>query len=116
MQPKRTSKRLLIFLATAVVVLTLAGLGLLGMYFFLSRQPVQAAEWVNPVTVIVTESVAPDIAVLTLAGEPDDRVVRAALDAGEVEAAYATLAVRLAHFRQRAWRQLAVAGSRGPSA
>ncbi len=31
------------------------------------------------------------MAVLTLAGEPDDRVIRAALDAGEAETAYATL-------------------------
>ena len=35
--------------------------------------------------------IAPDVAVLTLAGEPDDRIIRAALDSGERETAYATL-------------------------
>lgn len=95
MQPKRTSRRLLAFLVSAVVLLTLAGVGLLAAYFFLSRQPAETAAWVNPVTVISAENVAPDIAVLTLAGEPDDRVVRAALDAGEIETAYATLAYAL---------------------
>jgi hypothetical protein len=95
MQPKRTSKRLLFFLVSAVVLLTLAGVGLLAAYFLLSRQPAETVAWVNPVTVVDSEKTAPDIAVLTLAGEPDDRVVRAALDAGEVESAYATLAYAL---------------------
>lgn len=95
MQAKRTSKRLLVFLIIAVVLLTLAGVGLLAAYFYLSRQPAETIAWVNPVAAVNAEAVAPDIAVLTLAGEPDDRVVRAALSAGEVETAYATLAYAL---------------------
>lgn len=110
MQPKRASNRLLILLVGAVVLLTLAGLGLLGAYFFLSREPAQAAEWVNPTTLVANEAIAPDVAVLTLAGESDSRVVDAALDAGEQETAYATLAYALLipdNVRSGSWLLLA---------
>ncbi|MGE5603186.1 MAG: hypothetical protein ACM30E_09050, partial [Nitrososphaerales archaeon] len=79
-------------LLIAVAILAVAGLALLGTYFYLSRQTVAATGWVDPQTVIKAQAVAPDIAVLTLAGEPDDRIIRAALDAGERETADATLA------------------------
>ena len=88
----RSSKWPLFALAAGVVLLALAGLALLGAYFFLSRQPAAESGWVDPVAAAKNEAVAPDLAVLTLAGEPDDRIIRAALDAGEVETAYATLA------------------------
>ena len=52
----------------------------------------RTAGWVDPQAAIQAGAIAPDIAVLTLAGEPDDRIIRAALDAGERETAYATLA------------------------
>lgn len=79
-------------LVGSVVVLLLAGLALLGAYFFFARQAAVPLTWVDPTGAVVAEAVAPDLAVLTLAGEPDDRVSRAALDAGEAETAYATLA------------------------
>jgi hypothetical protein len=88
----RSSRWILIALTAGVIVLALAGLGLLGAYFFLSRQPAEDVKWVNPVAAVQSKAVAPDLAVLTLAGEPDDRIIRAALDANEVETAYATLA------------------------
>ena len=88
----RSSKWPLFALAAGVVVLALAGLALLGAYFFLSRQPDAQSGWVDPVAAAQNEAVAPDLAVLTLAGEPDERIIRAALDAGEVETAYVTLA------------------------
>jgi len=76
----------------AVVLLAIAGLALLGTYFFLSRQATAEVGWVDPQASIDSSLIAPDLAVLTLAGEGDDRIVRAALDAGERETAYATLA------------------------
>ncbi len=79
-------------LILAVVVLAVAGVALLGAYFYLSRQSVADSGWVDPQAGIKASAVAPDIAVLTLAGEPDDRIIRAALDAGERETANATLA------------------------
>jgi hypothetical protein len=79
-------------LIIAVVLLAIAGLVLLGAYFFLSRQTPASVGWVDPRAEVRMNAVAPDIAVLTLAGEPDDRIIRAALDAGERETAAATLA------------------------
>ena len=88
----RKSKWLLVALVAGVVVLTLAGLGLLGTYLYLSRQVEAKIEWISPLAAARPQKVAPDLAVLALAGEPDDRVIRAALDAGEIETAYAGLA------------------------
>ena len=77
----------------AVAVLAVAGLALIGAYFYLSRQPaVVDSGWVNPQALARGSNIAPDLAVLTLAGEPDDRIIRASLDANERETAYATLA------------------------
>lgn len=79
-------------LILVMVLLTVAGLALLGTYFALSRQPVAAeTAWQDPRMLVDPRAVAPDVAVLTLAGEPDDRIIRAALDGGERETAYATL-------------------------
>jgi hypothetical protein len=77
----------------AVAFLAVAGLALIGAYFYLSRQPAVAdSGWVDPQALARGSSIAPDLAVLTLAGEPDDRIIRASLDANERETAYATLA------------------------
>ncbi len=76
----------------AAVLLMLVGLVLLALYFFAPRQPASSFGWRDPITMLAPEAVAPDLAALTLAGEGDDRVIRAALDAGELETAYATLA------------------------
>jgi hypothetical protein len=80
-------------LIIAVAFLAVAGLALIGAYFYLSRQPAVAdSGWVNPQAIVRSSNIAPDLAVLTLAGEPDDRIIRASLDANERESAYATLA------------------------
>ncbi len=79
-------------LIIAVVLLAVAGLALLGTYFYLSRQVTAEVGWVDPQASVAGNLIAPDLATLTLAGEGDDRIVRAALDAGERETAYATLA------------------------
>lgn len=92
MKQLRVSNRSLLFLGIAAGVLALVGIALLAAYFFLSRQPAASTGWVDPTTELSSEGIAADVAVLTLAGEPDDRVIRAALDAGEAETAYATLA------------------------
>jgi hypothetical protein len=79
-------------LIVAMVVLAVVGLALLGTYFYLSRQSTADTGWVDPQASVNSTLIAPDLAVLTLAGEGDDRIVRASLDAGERETAYATLA------------------------
>ncbi len=92
MRQLHKSNWLLAALVGGVVILTLAGLGLLGAYFYFSRQANSQVAWVSPLSAIRPKAIAPDLAVLSLAGEPDDRVIGAALDAGEVETAYAGLA------------------------
>ncbi|MEJ5199643.1 MAG: hypothetical protein WHX53_12025 [Anaerolineae bacterium] len=92
MRPLRKANWLFIALLAGTVILALTGLGLLAAYFCLSRPAESSSAWINPVGAVRPKAVAPDLAVLTLAGEGDDRIIRAALDAGEVETAYATLA------------------------
>jgi hypothetical protein len=69
-----------------------AGLALLGTYFMLSRSSGTTADSTNPLVAVHSSAVAPDMAVLPLAGYADDRVISAALDAGEAETAFATVA------------------------
>jgi hypothetical protein len=88
----RSSNWLLIGLAAGMILLALAGVALLVVYFSLVRQPATQDVWTNPLAAVKSDAVAPDLAVLTLAGEVDERIVRAALDANETETAYATLA------------------------
>ncbi len=92
MKRLRSPNWLLVALVVGVIVLALVGVALLGTYFILSRQHATDAGWVNPVEAVQGTAVAPDLAILTLAGEPDDRIIRAALDSREPETAYATLA------------------------
>ena len=88
----RSSNWLLIGLAAGMILLALAGVVLLVVYFSLSRQPAVNDVWTSPLAGVKAEAIAPDLAVLTLAGEADERIIRAALDADETETAYATLA------------------------
>ncbi len=92
MRRLRNSNRLFIVLLGGAVILTLVGLGLLAAYFLSARQPERSLAWADPIGAVRPKAVAADLAVLTLAGEGDDRVIRAALDAGELETAYAGLA------------------------
>ncbi len=89
----RSSKWFLAALTAGVILLAVAGVVLLGAYIYMSRSSAaESVGWVNPLAAVKVEGVAPDLAVLTLAGETDERVIRASLDAGELETAYATLA------------------------
>lgn len=92
MKQFRKMNWLLAAMVAGMVILILAGLGLLGAYFYLSREAGAQIAWTSPLDDVHAQAVAPDLAALSLAGEPDDRVIRAALDAGEVETAYAGLA------------------------
>lgn len=93
MKKLRSANLQLLALMAAVIILAVAGLALLGAYFFASRpSTVTDPGWQSPLAATESQAIAPDLAVLTLAGEPEDRVVRAALDANEGETAYATLA------------------------
>ena len=95
MRSLRESNRLILALAAGVVLLVILGVILLGAYFYLSRQSEVGLVWLSPLDSVAGEAVAPDLAVLSLAGESDERVFRAALNAGEKEAAFAVLAYNL---------------------
>jgi hypothetical protein len=84
--------RLLYVLLAGLILLAVAGLALLGAYFWISRQQAAPAAPQNLLEAVKVANVAPDLAVLSLAGESDERVIKAALDAGEMETAYAGLA------------------------
>ncbi len=92
MMRTHSPKWLVTALTIAVIVLAVAGIALLVTYFLLGRSPAAQNSWRDPQTAVQAAAIAPDLAVLTLAGEPDERVIRAALDARELETAYATLA------------------------
>ena len=92
MDKKLKPNSLMVGLASAALILVVAGIVLLVAYFNLSRQSVADATWANPLAETKVGAVAPDLAVLPLAGEEDERVIKAALTAGEVETAYAGLA------------------------
>jgi hypothetical protein len=106
----RSSNWLLIGLVAGMILLALAGVALLVIYFSLSREPAASDAWASPLAGVRAEAVAPDLAVLTLAGETDERIIRAALDADETETAYATLAHSMLltdNLRSGAWLLLA---------
>ena len=93
MKKLHKSRLLLPLLLTGVILLAVAGAALLGAYVLLARNSGHATIAMGDLLEAAhPNEVAPDLAILTLAGEPDDRVIRAALDANEFETAYAVLA------------------------
>lgn len=92
MAQKRAKNRSSLILMAGIVLLALAGVALLISYFSIDRQPAARLVAATPLDAVNAPGVAPDLAVLTLAGENDDRIIRAARDAGELETAYAGLA------------------------
>lgn len=92
MSHHRKSQWVTYALLAGVFVLAVAGLVLLAGYFSgRSDRAVEIPTQTAPAAVAM-DMVAPDLAVLTLAGEDDERIIRAARDAGELETAYAGLA------------------------
>jgi hypothetical protein len=92
MSHHRKSQWVTYALLAGVLVLAVAGLVLLAGYFSSRRDRAVEIPTQTALTAVAADRVAPDLAVLTLAGEDDERIVRAARDAGELETAYAGLA------------------------
>ena len=74
------------------LILTVAGVVLLAGYFSGRNRAVVQMPTQTALASVEANNVAPDLAVLTLAGEDDERIIRAARDAGELETAYTGLA------------------------
>lgn len=78
-----------ILLAAAVVLLVVAAASAV-VYLVLQRQP-PTANGQDPITAIVPEEIAPDLALYPLAGAAELDTVDAAIASGDLETAYASL-------------------------
>ncbi|MDH4135134.1 MAG: hypothetical protein OEW09_00230, partial [Anaerolineae bacterium] len=88
-------KWLFFILVSGFLIFVLAGLIAFGAYFFTSRREVSLSTWNDPIANIETENVKPALALLPLAGVPSAEAFSQALEAGELESAYAILVFSL---------------------
>jgi hypothetical protein len=86
-----TRKWLFFFPVSGFLIFVLAGIVAFGAYFFTSRRKVSLSAWSDPIAYIETENVKPALALLPLAGVPSSEAFSHALEAGELESAYAIL-------------------------
>lgn len=90
-RPAQQRNWLLWVLVAALLLVLLIGLGALAGYFFLTRERSTEWTWQDPLLGVDITRVRPDIAVITLTGEPVAPVVQEALAAGEPDSAYSLL-------------------------
>jgi hypothetical protein len=84
-------KWLFFILASGFLIFVLAGLVAFGAYFYTSRRGVSLSTWSDPIAHVETNKVMPALALLPLAGLPSSEAFSQALEAGELESAYAIL-------------------------
>jgi len=84
-------KWLFFLLASGFLIFVLAGLIAFGAYFFTSRREVSLSAWNDPVAHVEPENIKPALALLPLAEVPSSEAFSQALEAGELESAYAIL-------------------------
>jgi tetratricopeptide (TPR) repeat protein len=91
----RSSRGRLVWALLAVVGLLLViAIASAVVYLILRQQPATTG-WQDPIKAIVPEGIAPDLALYPLAGASELDTVDAAIDNGDLETAYATLAFGL---------------------
>ena len=88
-------KWLFLILVSGFLIFVLAGIVAFGAYFFTSRREVSLPAWSDPIAYAETEKVVPALALLPLAGVPSSEAFSQALEAGEIESAYAILVFSL---------------------
>ena len=88
-------KWLFFILASGFLIFVLAGIVAFGAYFLTSRREVSLSAWSDPIGHIETKKVMPALALLPLAGVPSSEAFSQALEAGELESAYAILVFSL---------------------
>jgi hypothetical protein len=88
-------KWLFFILVSGFLIFVLAGIVAFGAYFFTSRREVSLSAWSDPIAHVQTEKVKPALALLPLAGVPSSKAFSQALEAGELESAYAILVFSL---------------------
>lgn len=90
-RPRRQRNWLLIALVAALIVTLVVGAAAIAGYFLLSRPRGDQWTWQSPTQAVDVTRVRPDIAVISLTGDPPAPTVQEALAAGEPDSAYATL-------------------------
>ncbi len=90
-RPDRQRNWLLIALVVALIVALVIGVVAIAGYFVLTRPRSDQWTWQSPTGAVDITRVRPDIAVITLTGDPPAPTVQEALAAGEPDSAYATL-------------------------
>jgi hypothetical protein len=93
MRPRR--KWLFFILVSGFLIFVLAGIVAFGAYFFTSRREVSLSAWSDPIAHVETENVKPALALLPLAGIPSSEAFKQALEANDLESAYAILVFSL---------------------
>jgi hypothetical protein len=88
-------KWLFFILVSGFLIFVLAGIVAFGAYFFTSRREVSLSAWSDPIARGETENVKPALALLPLAEVPSSEAFSQALEAGEIESAYAILVFSL---------------------
>lgn len=88
-------KWLFFILVSGFLIFVLAGLIAFGAYFFTSRREASFSAWSDSIAYVKTENIKPALALLPLAGVPSSEAFSQALEAGELESAYAILAFSL---------------------
>jgi len=84
-------KWLFFILASGFLIFMLAGLVAFGAYFFTSRHEISLSAWSDPIAHIETKKIMPALALLPMARVPSSEAFSQALDADELESAYAIL-------------------------
>ncbi|HFD40242.1 MAG TPA: hypothetical protein ENJ31_10425 [Anaerolineae bacterium] len=94
----RSSQTKLLWIVLAVCIVLLLGIAVAvpAAYLWLHRpQPTALVAWQDPVAAIAPEGIAPEIALFPLAGALESETIDTAINNGELETAYATLAFGL---------------------
>jgi len=93
----RSSQRRLVWILLAVAVFLLVVGAASAVIYLITRQQQQSTTttWLDPITAALTDQVAPDLALWPLAGAAELDAVDAAIDVGDLETAYSTLAYSL---------------------
>lgn len=88
---KPRSKWPLIVLCVILILALAAGVAAIGGYFWLQNERAGQWSWQDPMLAVDSTRIRPDIAVITLLGQPASTVVQQAIAAHEPDTAYATL-------------------------
>lgn len=88
-------KWLFLLLVSGFLIFVLAGIIAFGAYFLTSRREASLPAWSDPITRLEAKDVKPALALLPLAGVPSSEAFSQALEADELESAYAILVFSL---------------------